>query len=134
MNRIGNNVLKHTQIGYDIMSKAFFYIKAHWLGECPYVLSILVNFIFAIVWVRLVTYWAFLNITWDESLFSKLFLSYLLCFSIFVSIWGTIGAFRYLMKNGSSARILLSYLYFSFFTIHNVRFFYSVINYSILQN
>jgi len=134
VNRIGNNVLKHIQIGYDIMGKAFFYIKAHWLGECPYVLSMLVNFVFAIVCVRLVTYWAFLNITWDESLSSKLFLSYLLCFSIFVSIWGTIGAIRYLIKNGSSARILLSYLYFFFFTIHNVRFFYGVINYSILQN
>ena len=115
------------------MNKAIFYIKAHWVGELPYALSMLVNFVFAIVCVRFATYFAFLNIPWDASLFSKLFLSYLLCFSIFVSIWETIGAIRYLMKNGSSTRILLSYLYFFFFTIHNVRFFYGIVNYSIVQ-
>jgi len=115
------------------MNKALFYIKAHWVGELPYALSMFVNFIFAIVIFRLATYFAFLNIAWDDSLPSKLFLSYLLCFSIFVSIWGTVGAIRYLMKNGNAPRILLSYLYFFFFTIHNVRFFYRIVNYSILQ-
>ena len=116
------------------MNKVFFYIKAHWIGELPYALSMLVNFVFAIVCVRLATYFAFLNITWDTSLFSKLFLSYVLCFSIFVSIWGTIGAVRYLIKNGNSSGILLSYLYFFLFTIHNVRFFYRIVNYSIFQH
>ena len=115
------------------MNKVFFYIKAHWIGELPYALSMLVNFVFAIVCVRLATYFAFLNITWDTSLFSKLFLSYVLCFSIFISLWGTIGAVRYLMKNGSSFLILFSYLYCFFFTSHNIRFFYRIVYYSIVQ-
>ncbi len=115
------------------MNKALFYVKAHWVGELPYVLSMLVNFVFVIVCVRLATYLAFLNIPWDTSFFSKILLSYLLCLSIFVSVWGTVGAVRYLIKNGSSARILFSYLYLVIFTIHNVRFFYGIVNYSIFQ-
>ncbi len=115
------------------MKKVFFYIKAHWVGELPYAFSMLVNFILAIVCVRSATYFAFFNLPWDTSLSSKIFFSYLLCFSIFISIWGTVGAIRYLMKNGSSFRILLSYLYFIFFTIHNVRFFYDIVYYSIVR-
>ena len=105
-------------------------IKLHWKGEIPFPKSYLfIIFLIALV-VRKVTVLCFSLMAWNDSLFNKIFLSYILSFGLLITIWCGVGAVRYLINKVSSASALLGFIISFIILIYTVKTYYYVILYA----
>jgi len=105
-------------------------VKAHWKGEMPFPKSYLFIIILISLAVRKITVMCFSLVTWNHSLLNKIFLSYVLTFSLLVTVWCGVGAIRYLINKVSPAWALLGFIGFLIILFFTVRTYYYVILYA----
>lgn len=86
------------------MKKIIFYIKAHWLGELPFVMSYGLNFFFVTVSYRFASYFAIPAIGWDEGRMNRFLIGMIVLLGFYLMVWGVVGAWRSSKKVSSRQR------------------------------
>ena len=113
------------------MSKLATYLRAHWSGDLPQGLSIVVNFTLGLIVAQVIVYFGFSHLSWSQSVLVKIFLSYVLTLSLILFLWGLVGAVRCLEKEYISVKISFCYLYLIVASFKSLKFFYQTLKYSV---
>jgi len=113
------------------MLKVVTYLRAHWSGDLPQGLSLVVNFTLGLVVSQSIVYFGFSYLSWSHSVSVKVFLSYLLTLSLIIFVWGLVGAVRRLEKEYISVKISLCYLYLIIASFKLLKFFYYTLRDSV---
>jgi hypothetical protein len=108
------------------------FIKSHWKGEIPYAKSYLFVILLVAIAVRRLSILSFAYIPWDDSVVNKLILSYVLSFSVLITVWCGVGTIRYLINKVSSTFALLGFIIFIAFFIQTVRTYYLILSNAVV--